>query len=113
MQYRRPAEEESDDEMYIQPATKKVKTTQAAVTDFFGKAGPSEATKKSATRKPSGSKGVGAKKPASKKRVESDVDEEEISEVVRPTAPARAARGKAKKYIEIESAGEEEDMYAD
>lgn len=88
---------------------------QAAVTDFFGKPGPSEVTKKATARKPSGSKPAAAKKPASKK-VESDVDEEMTSEVVeaRPIAPTRAARGKTKKYIEIESDSDgdtDDDMY--
>ena len=110
-------EDESDDDLYIRPAAKKTKTTQAAVTDFFGKAGPSEATKKAAARKPSGSKPTAAKKPVSKKKVESDVEEDEIviSDVAetRPVAPARAARGKAKKYVEIESGDEEDDMYGD
>ncbi|KAF8139757.1 DNA topoisomerase II [Boletus edulis] len=105
--------DESDDEAYIRPAIKKTKTTQAAVTDFFGKAGPVETTKKAAARKPSGSKPAAAKKPTSKKKVESDVDEDEIvpvSDVVetRAAAPARAARGQAKKYIEIESDSDED-----
>ena len=50
------AEDESDDNLYIRPTAKKIKTTQVAVTDFFGKAEPFEATKEAATRKPSGSK---------------------------------------------------------
>lgn len=110
-------DDESDDEAYIRPAAKKTKTTQAAVTDFFGKTGPPEAAKKATARKPSGSKPAAAKKPASRKRVESEVDEE-ISEVaeVRPAAPTRAARGKAKKYIEIGSDSDgdtDEDMYGE
>ena len=107
-------EDESDDEAYVRPAAKKTKTTQAAVTDFFGK--PSETTKKATARKPSGSKPAAAKKPASKK-VESDVDEDEIvmSDVAetRPAAPTRAARGNAKKYIEIESDPDSDDMYGE
>jgi DNA topoisomerase-2 len=106
-------DDESDDEAYIRPAAKKAKTAQAAVTDFFGK--PSEATKKVTARKPSGSKPAAAKKPASKRRVESDVDEDEIvmSDVAetRPAAPTRAARGNAKKYIEIGS--DSDDMYGE
>ena len=109
-------DDESDDEAYIRPAAKKTKTTQAAVTDFFGKGGPQEVTKKATARKPSGSKPAAAKKPASKK-VESDVDEDEIvmSDVAetRPAAPTRAARGHAKKYIEIESDPDSDDMYGE
>ncbi|KAH0838728.1 DNA topoisomerase II [Lanmaoa asiatica] len=112
-------DDESDDEAYIRPAAKKTKTAQAAVTDFFGKAGPTEATTKAAARKPSGGKPAAAKKPASKKKVvESDADEVVISEVVeaRPSAPTRAARGKSKKYIEIESdpdGDNDDDMYGE
>ncbi|KAF8554543.1 type II DNA topoisomerase [Imleria badia] len=112
-------EDESDDEAYVRPAAKKTKT-QAAVTDFFGKAGPSEATKKAVARKLSGSKPAAAKKPAPKKIVESDVDEDEIAVIsdvaeTRPTAPTRAARGKAKQYIEIESDSDDsdDDMYGE
>lgn len=107
-------EDESDEEIYIRPVVKKTKTAvtgQAAVTDFFNKAGPLEVTKKSTALKPSGGKPAAAKKPTSKK-VESDVDEEAmISEAaeVRPTAPTRAARGKTKKYIEIESDSDDDD----
>ena len=87
------------------------------MTDFFGKAGPSEATKKATARKPSGSKPAAAKKPASKK-VESDVEDDitALSDVAetRPAAPTRAARGKAKQYIEIESdSGSDSDMYGE
>ncbi|KIJ60083.1 hypothetical protein HYDPIDRAFT_177534 [Hydnomerulius pinastri MD-312] len=114
--------EDSDDDMYIRPATKKKKTTaQAAVTDFFDKmpAAPSEAVKKPAARKASGTKAAPAKKPVSKKKVESDDDEVMVSDTVeaRPAAPKRAARGKAKKYVEIGSGSDEEneddDMFED
>ena len=109
-------DDESDDEAYIRPAAKKTKTTQASVTDFFGKAGPPEVTTKKATaRKPSGSKPAAAKKPVSKK-VESDVEDEiVISDVAetRPAAPTRAARGNAKKYIEIGSDSDSDDMYGE
>jgi len=109
-------DDESDDEAYIRPAPKKTKTTQAAVTDFFGKGAPLEAAKKATARKPSGSKAAAAKKPASKK-VESDVDEDKIAvsdaAEARPAAPTRAARGKAKQYIEIESDSDGDDMYAE
>ena len=104
-------EDESSDDLYIRPAAKKTKMTQVTMTDFFGKAGPSEATKKAAARKPLGNKPTAAKKLASKKEVESNVEEDEIviNDVTetRPAALARAARGKAKKYVEIESG----DMY--
>lgn len=110
-------DEDESDEGYVRPAAKKAKTAQAAVTDFFGKAGPSEETKKATTRKPSGTKPAAAKKPAPKKKVESEVDEEVTSDVAeaRPAAPTRAARGKAKKYIEIESDsdGDGDDMYGE
>ena len=87
------------------------------MTDFFGKAGPPEVTTKKATaRKPSGSKPAAAKKPVSKKKVESDVEDEiVISDVAetRPAAPTRAARGNAKKYIEIGSDSDSDDMYGE
>ncbi|KAG6373110.1 DNA topoisomerase II [Boletus reticuloceps] len=89
-------EDESDDEAYIRPAMKKTKTTQAAVTDFFGKAGPVEATKKAAARKAFGKQTCGCE--------EAYVEEEDT----RTAAPTRAARGQTKKYIEIESDSDED-----
>ncbi|KAH7911821.1 DNA topoisomerase [Hygrophoropsis aurantiaca] len=105
------AEEDSDAEAYIKPVTKKKK-----VTDFFDKvpAGPSEPAKKAATtRKPSATKTAPAKKSAPKNIVDDDDDEQFVdksdSPVVRPAAPKRAARGKSKKYIEVESGSEDND----
>ncbi|KAF8837947.1 type II DNA topoisomerase [Paxillus ammoniavirescens] len=114
-------DDDSDDEMYIRPAAKKKKTAQAAVTDFFDKvpAEPSEAAKKPAARKASEIKPAAAKKkPAAKQKVESDDDEVMASDTadVRPAAPKRAARGKIKKYIEIESSSDgdnDDDMYGE
>ncbi|KAG9310318.1 DNA topoisomerase [Chiua virens] len=102
-------DDESDDDAYIRPAAKKTKTTQAAMTDFFGKTGPSEGTKGTA-RKASRTKAAAAKKPASKKVESESEDEMVVSEVVekRTAVPARAARGKTKKYIEIESDSDED-----
>ncbi|KAH7926207.1 DNA topoisomerase II [Leucogyrophana mollusca] len=108
-------DDSDDDDLYTKPATKKKK-----VTDFFDKvpAGPSEPVKKAvATRKPSGTKAAPAKKAAAKKKVESDEEEGHFSEangsdspVIRPAPPKRAARGNTKKYIEVESGSDGDDI---
>lgn len=108
-------EDDSDDEAYVRPATKKKKIGQASVTDFFDKKpSPPEVVQKPAVRKPSGSKPPLAKKPPSKKKAVSDDDGDDeiaISDAVvaRPSAPRRAATSRAKKYIEIDSASDDDD----
>jgi DNA topoisomerase-2 len=95
--------EEDSDEDYIKPAAKKMKTSQAPMTDFFDKKppGPSE-PKKPVARKPSSSKPAPVKKAIAKK--ESDDDIIIASDSDAPLAPPkRPARAKTKKYIEIES----------
>ncbi|CCM06356.1 uncharacterized protein FIBRA_08613 [Fibroporia radiculosa] len=75
---------------------------------------PPPAPRKPIARKPSSSKSALAKKPATKKVVESDDDisADELAAVApittRNEAPRRAARGGAKKYIEIPSSSEGE-----
>lgn len=108
--------------MDIQPAKKKkAPSKQADIGDFF--AGPSGAAKKStAVRKISQSM-----KPASpklKKTVPKIVDDDDDDDMdfdalpkppPRTTAPARAARGATKKYVEILSDEDEGDasMFVD
>ncbi|KAI6133866.1 DNA topoisomerase II [Pisolithus croceorrhizus] len=109
-------ENDSDDEAYIRPATKKKKMGQPSVTDFFEKksSAPPEVVQKPAARKPSGSKPAPPKKPPSKKKATSDDDgDDEIvmndAVIARPAAPRRAATNRAKKYIEIDSGSDNDD----
>jgi DNA topoisomerase-2 len=102
--------EEDSDEDYIKPAAKKKKIMQAPVTDFFGKipSGPLEA-KKPVARKPSSSKPAPAKKAVVKKDSDDHISiksDSDIPPALRAVAPKRAARGKSKKYVEVESESE-------
>ncbi|KAH7884005.1 DNA topoisomerase [Phlebopus sp. FC_14] len=113
--------DDSDEDLYTRPAAKKKKTLQAAVTDFYDKM-PSgaEPAKKPTARKASSSKPASkpapVKKPSTKKKTVSD-DDEVVSDIVEPraVAPRRAARAKAKTYVEIESGSDkdEDDMFED
>ncbi|KAG1746828.1 DNA topoisomerase [Suillus lakei] len=95
--------EEDSDEDHIKPAAKKMKTSQAPVTDFFDKKppGPSE-PKKPVARKPSNTKPAPAKKAVAKKESDDEIIIASDSDVP-PAPPKRPARAKTKKYIEIES----------
>jgi DNA topoisomerase-2 len=103
-------EVDSDDD--VKPVAKKSKATkaQAAVTDFFDVVPDPKPSKdavapsKARPRAVSGSK----KAPAKKKAVESDLEGDDSFGAIpapppRDSPPKRAARGAAKKYIEIES----------
>jgi len=105
--------DEDSEEDYIKPAAKKKKLTQAPVTDFFDNtpSGPAE-TKKPAAKQPSGSKLVPAKKAVKmdsddEVSIKSDSDAPPSPRVV---APKRAVRAKIKKYIEVESGSEMDDV---
>ena len=90
------------------PTTKRAKAGdhQAAVTDFFDKAGPSKTKPRAVSN---------AKAPAKKKPVESDFEEDSLQAIPTPPpreAPKRTARGQVKKYIEIESdTGDQDDSF--
>ncbi|KAG2091518.1 DNA topoisomerase [Suillus discolor] len=94
---------EDSDEDYIKPVAKKMKTTQAPVTDFFDKKppGPSE-PKKPVDRKPSNNKPAPAKKAVAKKESDDEIIIASDSDAL-PAPPKRPSRPKTKKYIEIES----------
>ncbi|KAF7367438.1 DNA topoisomerase 2 [Mycena sanguinolenta] len=106
---------DSDDEP---PKKKKSSPSQAAVTDFFGKAGPSGAASKPEQRKISKSMKPASppkpKKAPPKKLVDSS-DDDMYDEVPVPparTAPSRPARAAPKKYVEILS-DEDDDATGD
>ncbi|KAG2069851.1 type II DNA topoisomerase [Suillus decipiens] len=95
--------EEDSDEDYIKPAAKKMKISQAPVTDFFDKKPPGHLEpKKPVARKPSSSKPVPAKKAVAKKESDDEIIVASDSDAP-PAPPKRPARAKTKKYIEIES----------
>jgi len=102
--------DEDSEEDYIKPAAKKKKLTQAPVTDFFDNTPPGPAeTKKPAAKQPSGSKLAPAKK-AVKMDSDDEVSIKSDSDAPRVVAPKRAVRAKIKKYIEVESGSEVDDV---
>jgi DNA topoisomerase-2 len=102
--------DEDSEEDYVKPAVKKKKITQAPVTDFFGKI---PEPKKAVARKPSSSKPALAKKTVAKKGNDDDISIESDSDIPpapRAVAPKRAARVKSKKYVEVGSGSEADDV---
>ncbi|GJE94175.1 DNA topoisomerase 2 [Phanerochaete sordida] len=102
---------ESDDEVALKPAKKKV-ATEKPLTDFFGKAQPKPAP---TARKVSGSssnasKGKAPVKKAAKKVVDSEDEDISMDELPpapkRNEAPKRAARAAPKTYIDISDDGD-------
>lgn len=104
-------EDDSDEDMYVKPAKKKKPAGDS--TEYFGKAGP--ATKKAGVvpRKISQSMKPASPPKAKKgKKAEESDDMMDYDDLPKPparsTAPARAARGAVKKYVEIMSDDDEE-----
>ncbi|THH17199.1 hypothetical protein EW146_g3569 [Bondarzewia mesenterica] len=105
-----PASEDDSDDTYVKPAKKKqATTTQVEVTDFFKKAPAATkpaARKASSSQKAPESKSKAAPRKAAAKVIESSDEDEDVKVESSPpppreTAPKRAARGKAKVYIEL------------